>query len=91
MDDNRYIFDKRVVKAHFRKYGLIMLSCLPILIAINVAIGKRLQSWVVIIIDVVVALAIIFILDLIVNYFQNKKMIKAEEQEKPKRNEKNKY
>ena len=73
MDENRYMFDKRVVKTHIRKYGLIMLGCLPILIAINVLIGDMLQTWVVMIIDVVVALFIIFLIDMTINFIQNKR------------------
>lgn len=78
MDENRYVFDKRVVKAHFKRYGLIMLCCLPVLVAINVLIGDRLRSFTVILIDVVVALAIIFIIDSVSNYLEAKKQSKQD-------------
>ena len=82
--DDRYFFDKRNIKRGTKKYGLMMLFCLPILVGVNFLLGELATGWV-IFIDVVLALFIIIVLDLIVSKIQEKKILKRqrlEEEEK---------
>ena len=70
--DQRYFFDKRNIKSGTKKYGLMMLFCLPILIGVNFLLGDLATGWV-IFIDVVLALFVIIVLDLIVSKIQARK------------------
>ena len=78
--DDRYFFDKRIIKSGTKKYGLMMLFCLPILAGINFLLGDLATGWV-IFIDVVLALFIIIVLDLIVTKIQTNKALKQKQLE----------
>lgn len=66
--DDRYIFDKRVMKKAFLKYGLIFLFAIPVLIGVNYFLNKAIKNmWLVVLIDVVIVFAIILIFQLIIN------------------------
>jgi len=78
--ENKYFFDKRVMKGGFKKYGLMMLVCLPILILVNRLLGDISTGWV-IFIDVVLALFVIIVLDLIVSKINERKMEKQKQKE----------
>jgi len=73
--DDRYFFDKRNIKRGTKKYLTMMLICLPILIGVNFLLGDLATGWV-IFIDVVLALFIIIVLDLIVSKIQEQKQLK---------------
>lgn len=78
--DQRYFFDKRYIKKGTKKYGLMMLICLPILVGINYLLGDLATGWV-IFIDVVLALFIIIVLDLVVGKIQARKEAKQKQLE----------
>lgn len=78
---DRYFFDKRYIKRGFKKYGIMCLICLPILVAVNFLLKDLSTGWV-IFIDVVLALGIIIVLDLVVTKIEGKKDEKRIQQEK---------
>ncbi len=66
--DDRYFFDKRVMKKAFKKYGLIFLFAIPILVVVNYFLNKAIKNlWLVVLIDVVIVFAIILVFQLIIN------------------------
>ena len=66
--DDKYIFDKREMKKAFKKYGLIFLFAIPVLIGVNYFLNKAIKNiWLVVLIDVVIMFAIILIVQLIIN------------------------
>ena len=67
--DDRYFFDKRVMKKAFIKYGIIFLIALPILLFANYFLNDYLSFWLVVLIDAVIVLTIILIAQLIINAF----------------------
>lgn len=82
--DERYFFDKRNIKRGTKKYGIMMLICLPILIGVNYLLGDLATGWV-IFIDVVLALFVIIVLDLIVSKIQARKELKQRQLEEDER------
>lgn len=77
---DRYIFDKRNIKSGFKKYGIMFLICLPILVGVNFLLKDLSTGWV-IFIDVVLALGVIIVLDLIVGKIEEKKEEKRKAKE----------
>ena len=70
--DDKYIFDKREMKKAFKKYGLIFLFAIPVLIGVNYFLNKAIKNiWLVVLIDVVIMFAIILIVQLIINALNN--------------------
>ena len=69
-----------IIKSGTKKYGLMMLFCLPILAGINFLLEDLATGWV-IFIDVVLALFIIIVLDLIVTKIQTNKVLKQKQLE----------
>ena len=64
--DDKYIFDKREMKKAFKKYGLIFLFAIPVLIGVNYFLNKAIKNiWLVVLIDVVIMFAIILMLVLL--------------------------
>lgn len=95
--EERYVFDKRVMKKIFIKYGTMALIMFPILITVNYFLNKFLQFWLVVVIDCVLILAMGFLMYSIIEAVKRKKeesekdfvVIKAKEI-KAKRNSENK-
>ena len=71
--EDRYFFDKRVMKQIFKKYGLIFLGLFPILIVVNHFLNPILKYWLVVLIDVTIALLGILIVQAIINHIKQKK------------------
>lgn len=64
---DRYFFDKRDMKKALKKYGLIFLCVLPVLIVVNVALNRFLSFWLVTLIDVVIVFLALLVAQLIIN------------------------
>ena len=83
--DNRYIFDKRVMKKLLLKYGLILLSLFPILIFIN-WVFKFLASTIgYVLLDIAIGLIYIFLIEVMLD-----KIAKRKEEKKQQAKAKNK-
>lgn len=74
LNKDRYIFDKRVMKKIFFKYGLIFLFAFPILIVINYYLNQIINNiWPVVLVDMVVVFAIILVVQIISNAVAKRK------------------
>lgn len=81
MNENNYVFDKREIKPLIKKYGMLMLFlCLPVLVLINFLLANTVKGWLIILIDVVVALTIILISDIIIFKIASKKQERKKEE-----------
>lgn len=77
--NDRYIFDKRVLKKHAKKYGLIFLAIFPILLLFNYAIRNvGLNSNSVMWLDALVAGVLVGAIELVL--YQLRKWKKQAEQ-----------
>ena len=70
MANNRYIFDKRIIKHYIIKYGLMMLLALPIAILVNVLIGDKVGTVAIVFIDIAIFGAVVLICTLICDKIQ---------------------
>lgn len=71
--EERYFFDKRVVKKVLLKYGLIFLFCFPILILLNLWFNNFMPYFLVIIIDCAIVFSVVFVVNLIIDKIKLKK------------------
>lgn len=71
--EDRYFFDKRVMKKLLIKYGIMFLCLFPVLIVVNYFLNQVLDFWVTIIIDVTLILLVVFVVELILNKIKQKK------------------
>ncbi len=71
--DDRYFFDKRIIKQKVKKYGLIFLCLFPILILINTLLKPHLTFWLIVLIDASVAFLGLLVVELIINHIKDKK------------------
>ena len=85
--NHNYIFDKRLIKKLFIKYGLIFLGLLPILILINFLLGSVGQGTLVFV-DVAVGLIFILVVEIIISKIARNREEKAEIMAKKKNKEK---
>lgn len=81
-NDNRYIFDKRVMKKLLLKYGLILLTLLPILILVNWLCGFLVSTIGYVLLDVAIGLVYIFLVEVILDKIAKRKEAKEEEERK---------
>lgn len=88
--DDRYFFDKRVMKKAFIKYGLIFLFAIPVLVVANYFLNQAIKNmWLVVLIDIVITFAILLIFQLIINAIKQYE-INHPKQEKVKSKKKDK-
>ena len=73
MQKNPRLYDKVATRKKFKKYIIMLICLIPILIALNLTILKEMQSVWRIVIDVVVSLAIVFLIDSIMRTKEEKK------------------
>lgn len=71
--EDRYFFDKRVMKKILIKYGIMFLCLFPVLIIVNYFLNKVLHYWVTIIIDITIVLFVVFSVELIISSIKKKK------------------
>ncbi|MBR2468491.1 MAG: hypothetical protein IKB42_05575 [Clostridia bacterium] len=71
--EDRYIFDKRVMKQLFKKYGLMALGIFPVLCVINYFLNQVLDFWVTVVVDITFILLAVFVIELIISAIKNKK------------------
>ncbi len=71
--EDRFFFDKRVMKQVFKKYGLMALGIAPVLIVANIFLNQVLDFWITVVVDVAITLLLVFIIESIINAIQNKK------------------
>lgn len=77
--EDRYFFDKRVMKKILLKYGIMFLCVFPVLVLINYFLNKVVEYWVTIIIDVTFILLVLFAVQLIENKIKENKENKEED------------
>ena len=82
--DDRYFFDKRVMKKAFIKYGLIFLFTIPVILFFNYFLNQTLKFWLVVVIDTVFLLLVVFVVQLIINAIA-KHRLENPKQQKPKK------
>ena len=78
MNRNNYVFDKRVMKKLIIKYGIIMLTLFPILIAINILLSKVFDSGI-IFFDIMLGLGYILLIEVILHKIEIRREEKLEE------------
>ena len=61
------------MKQIFKKYGLIFLGLFPILVVVNYFLNQHLKYWLVVLIDVTIALLGILIVQSVINHIKQKK------------------
>ena len=83
---DHYIFDKRVMKKLFLKYGIMLFVLFILLIFVNTLIGIE-NSTAVIFIDMAIGLAYILIVEIVLSKIKQKKLEKSEEDKKNKTEE----
>ena len=88
--EDRYFFDKRVMKKILLKYGIMFLCVFPVLVLINYFLNKVVEYWVTIIIDVTFILLVLFVVQLIENKIKENKenivVIKAKQIKEKRKN-----
>ncbi|MBE5735165.1 MAG: hypothetical protein E7361_01805 [Clostridiales bacterium] len=83
---DHYIFDKRVMKKLFLKYGIMLFVLFILLIFVNTLIGIE-NSTAVIFIDMAIGLAYILVVEIVLSKIKQKKLEKSEEDKKNKTEE----
>lgn len=71
--EERYFFDKRVMKKILIKYGIIFACLFPVLIVLNYFLNQVLNFWITVVIDCVVVLFVLFIIEAIINKIKEAK------------------
>lgn len=75
MQKNPRLYDKVATRKQIKKYFIMLVCLIPILVVLNLTILKDMESIWRIVIDVLVALAIIFLIDSIMKNREEKKKI----------------
>lgn len=83
--DNRYIFDKRVMKKLLLKYGLILLSLFPILILINWVFKFIASTIGYVLLDIAIGLIYIFLVEVMLDKIAKRKEEKKEQEVRQKK------
>lgn len=71
--EDRYFFDKRVMKKLFKKYGLMALGIFPIICVANYFLNKVLAFWVTVLVDITLVLLFVFAIEAIINAIKTKR------------------
>ena len=71
--EDRYFFDKRVMKKIFKKYGLMALGILPVLLIANYFLNKVLNFGLTVVVDIVLILVMVLVIEAVINAIKNKK------------------
>lgn len=78
MAQDKYFFDKRTMKRIFKKYGIILLICVPFLLTFNLLVGKYLNDFATIGIDILIGLIIIAVSEIVCARMKKNKEEKLE-------------
>jgi len=81
---DHYIFDKRVMKKIFLKYGLMMLFLFPILILVNILLGVE-DSTTTILVDMVIGLVYVLVVEVVISKVKKRKDAKNEDSQPSKK------
>ena len=76
--NDRYLFDKRVMKKYLTKYGLMFLGIFVILIFVNGLLPSSIDGSAMIFIDVAAALILLLVIEVVIGKIKKKKMEKVE-------------
>lgn len=76
-NNNRYIFDKRVIKKVVLKYGIILFALFLILVPINTLLSSIMESGIVFV-DILIGLVFILLVETILDKIEKKREEKAE-------------
>lgn len=71
--EDRYFFDKRVMKKILIKYGLMALGILPVLLIVNYFLNKVLSFGLTVLVDVALILVMVLIIETIINAIKKRK------------------
>ncbi|MBQ2863972.1 MAG: hypothetical protein IJE91_00735 [Clostridia bacterium] len=71
--EERYFFDKRVMKKILIKYGSIFLCLVPILLVVNHFLNQHLKFWLTVLIDITIVLLALLVVELVINHIKRKK------------------
>lgn len=71
--DDKYFFDKRVMKKILIKYGTIFLCLVPVLLVVNHFLNQYLKFWLTVLIDVTIVLLTLWVVQLVINHIKRKK------------------
>lgn len=71
--EDRYFFDKRVMKKVFKKYGLMALGILPVLLIANYFLNKVLNFGLTVLVDVALILVMVVIIEAVISAVKKRK------------------
>lgn len=71
--EDRYFFDKRVMKKILIKYGLMALGILPVLLIVNYFLNKVLSFGLTVLVDVALILVMVFAIEAVINAIKKRK------------------
>ena len=71
--EDRYFFDKRVMKKILIKYGLMALGILPVLLIVNYFLNKVLSFGLTVLVDVALILVLVFAIEAVINAIKKRK------------------
>ena len=66
-NNDHYVFDKRVMKKLFIKYGLFLLAMLPIFILVNILLSKSVSSSAFVFVDIAIGLICLLIMEIVIS------------------------
>lgn len=75
--EDRYFFDKRVMKQIFKKYGIMALCILPVLLVVNYFLNKVLSFWLTIVVDITIILLYVFLVEITINSIKQRRENKS--------------
>jgi len=90
MNNNNYIFDKRVMKKYFIKYGIILACLFVVFILINNLFPADMQTGTVVLVDTAIGLILLLVIEVVLSKIKAKKEEQLKKKEKDKKLEKNK-
>lgn len=76
--NDRYLFDKRILKKRFKKYGLMFLLILPFIIAFNVLMNGLIDNGIIILLDIIIILMLILVCEIALKKIANRKLQKQQ-------------
>ena len=82
LSNNRYIWDKRDMKRNFIKFGLILISCFFMMLAVSYSLSGKMSNGAIVAICVTIGLVLVIIELIVINLIKKKIQKINEEKEK---------
>ncbi len=88
MDNNHYIFDKRIMKKYLIKYGIILLCLFVVFILINSLFPADTSTSTVVLVDSAVGLVLLLLIEVVLSKIKARKEKETNNKERAKKIEK---